>query len=476
MKFEKEFPLRLILLMPLLIGIALSFSVLPQKLGSEIQAARQANQSQNPAGVASHLGQVLAWEPWRTDQWELAGKEALAAGNPSQAITFFTTASQLNALSDAGREALGEAYLAAGDWRQAAAAWQVLAAGDNAPQSLFQKILKQQWDHQAFDEALKTGKEWFARYPQSAQAAFSAGLLECVADPPAAGTFLTRAAALDPSLSSQVDTLQAAIQTAYQEQHEGYRRVIVGRALGSLDHWDLARRSFEIATSAAPDYAEGWAFLGEAKQQLGEDGSPELKHAVELDPDSLVVKALLALWNRDNGHPEEAMTLLKQVSELEPKQAVWQIELGSTAATMGDLYGALGYYQKATELEPDNAQTWLVLGDFSAVNLLEPREIGLPAARQALILSSNSAPALDLMGRVMLALEDADSAERFLQQAMEKDSAYAAARLHLAQLYLSQNQMDRAFPLLNEAVKLAGKDAETAALAKRLLARYFGGQ
>ncbi len=462
--------------MPLLIGLALSFSVLPQKLGSEIQAVQQARQNQNPAGMANHLGQVLAWEPWRIDQWEVAGKEALAAENYAQAITFFNTANQLQSLSDEGREALGEAYLAAGDWRQAVATWQVLAAGDNAAQSLFEKILKQQWDHQAFAEALQTAEDWLARYPQSAQAAFSAGLLECAEDPPAAAPFLIQAAKLDPGLIPQVETLQAAIDKAYQEQHEGYRRVVVGRALADLNHWDLARRSFEIATINSPGYAEGWAFLGEAIQQLGEDGSQELKHAAELDPNSLVVKTLLALWNRDNGHPEEAMSLLKQVAALEPGQAVWQMALGDTAAMIGDLYSALGYYERATELEPDNAQTWLALGDFSAVNQVEPREIGLPAARQALILTSNNAPALDLMGRVMLALEDADSAERFLQQAIEKDGAYAAARLHLAQLYLSQSQMDAAYPLLNEAVKLAGKDTQTGALAKRLLARYFGGQ
>ncbi len=462
--------------MPLLIGLALSFSVLPQKLGSEIQAVQQARQNQNPAGMANHLGQVLAWEPWRIDQWEVAGKEALEAGNSAQAITFFNTANRLQALSDEGREALGEAYLASGDWQQAVATWQVLAAGDNAAQSLFEKILKQQWDHQAFAGALQTAKDWLTRYPLNAQAAFSAGLLECAEDPPSAAPFLIQAAKLDPGLNPQVETLQAAIDKAYQEQHEGYRRVVVGRALAGLDHWDLAWRSFEIATINSPGYAEGWAFLGEAKQQLGEDGSQELKHAAALDPNSLVVKTLLALWNRDNGHPEEAISLLKQVAELEPGQAVWQMALGDTAAMMGDLYSALGYYERATGLEPDNAQTWLALGDFSAANQLEPREIGLPAARQALILSSDSAPALDLMGRVMLALEDADSAERFLQQAIEKDGAYAAARLHLAQLYLSQSQMDAAYPLLNEAVKLAGKDTQTGALAKRLLARYFGGQ
>ncbi len=462
--------------MPLLIGLGLSFSVLPHKLQSEIQAARSADQNQNPAAEADHLGQLLNWEPWRVDLWEIAGKMALEAGKYPQAISFLRPADSLHALSIEGKQALGEAYLDSDDWRQAVSTWQALAASGKMGEDLWQKILDQQWQHQAFAEGLLTARAWQAQFPQSAQAAFNTGLLECLEDPPAALATLAQASALDPDLTSKVETLRTAISTAYQEQHEGYRRVMIGRALASLDYWDLARASFELATSLTPDYAEGWAFLGEAKQQLGEDGSQDLKHAAELDPNSLLVKALLALWNRDNGHPEEAMTLLKQVAALEPKRALWQMDLGDTAAIMGDLYSALQYYQQATQLEPENAQTWLALGDFSITHLLQPREIGLPAARQALILTSNGAPALDLMGRAMLALEDADSAERFLQQALEKDGAYAAARLHLAQLYISQNQMERAYPLLNEAVKLAGKDTETELLAKRLLARYFGGQ
>jgi tetratricopeptide (TPR) repeat protein len=476
MKLEKEFPLKLILLMPLLMGIGLSFSVIPQRLRSEILAVQQADQNQDPAGIADHLGNVLDWEPWRTNQWEIAGKEALAAGNYTQAINFFRTAASLQSLSNEGHIELGDAYLDAGDWRQAVSTWQGLAVNGKIEEALWQKILDQQWQHQAFADGLHTALAWLGDFPQSPQAAFKAGLLECLGDPPSAPPLLDQASKLDPGLTSEVSTLEAAINTAYLDQHEGYRRVVIGRALASLGEWDLAKRSFEIATSATPDYAEGWAFLGEAKQQLGEDGSQNLKHAAELDPNSLLVKALLALWNRDTGHPEVAMTLLQQVAALEPTQAVWQMELGNTAASMGDLYAALGYYQQATNLEPGNAQTWLALGDFSVVHLLQPREIGLPAARQALLLTSSSAPALDLMGCVMLALDDADSAERFLQQAIEKDSASAAARLHLAQLYLSQNQMNAAYRLLNEAVKLAGKDSQTELLANRLLARYFGGQ
>jgi cytochrome c-type biogenesis protein CcmH/NrfG len=69
-----------------------------------------------------------------------------------------------------------------------------------------------------------------------------------------------------------------------------------------------------------------------------------------------------------------------------------------------------------------------------------------------------------------------DSAERFLQQAIEKDASFAAAHLHLGQLYLQQNQIEKAYQPLESAFQMAGNDAETGLLAKRLLVRYFGGQ
>ena len=118
----------------------------------------------------------------------------------------------------------------------------------------------------------------------------------------------------------------------------------------------------------------------------------------------------------------------------------------------------------------------MALGEFCAENQMQVSEVGLPAARSALTLTSNSAPALDLMGRMMIALGDTDSAERFLQQAIEKDASFAAAHLHLGQLYLQQNQIEKAYQPLESASQMAGNDAETGLLAKRLLVRYFGGQ
>jgi tetratricopeptide (TPR) repeat protein len=477
MQSIKEIPVWVLVGIPLVIGVVFGFAPRPAALQHELVEGANASTRQDPAAEVFHSKAVLAWEPWRYDLWEATGFSALQGGDPAAAISAFKIAESFGALSLEGRNALAEAYLAAGDWRQAISSWQKLtAAGEAEAGPIYQKILSQQINHEAFEDALATALGWVIHSPRSSTAAFQAGLLECVVHPAEAARYLDQALALENALASQVQTLKKALAAALQETHEGYQQVQVGRALANLGYWDLAEGSFLQATRLTPGYAEGWAFLGEALYHLDKDGTQELNKARSLDPNSIVVKALAALADRRNSRGAEAFSQLQQIAELQPGEVTWQLELGNTAAQLGDLYAALGYYQRATELTPDDPQTWLAMAEFSAIHLFQPREVGLPAARNALSLSANSSQALDVMGEVMLALEDTDSAERFLQQAIETDAGNAAAHLHLGQILLQKQSMEQAFSSLQLAVRLAGVKSETGMLATRLLERYFGGQ
>jgi cytochrome c-type biogenesis protein CcmH/NrfG len=71
------------------------------------------------------------------------------------------------------------------------------------------------------------------------------------------------------------------------------------------------------------------------------------------------------------------------------------------------------------QVEPNNGEFWRILGRFCVDNYLAVRETALPAARQALTLAPANPDMLDLMGLVLLQLEDETGAERFLQRALE---------------------------------------------------------
>jgi tetratricopeptide (TPR) repeat protein len=128
-------------------------------------------------------------------------------------------------------------------------------------------------------------------------------------------------------------------------------------------------------------------------------------------------------------------------------------------------------------LEPNNAFAWRTLARFSIDYNSDIRGLGLPAARQALLLVPEDPAALDLLGLAFFQLGDTISAERFLQRAIEKDATFAEAYLHLGQLYIQQQESLLARDYLRQALVLA-QEKPVGEMARRLLQQYFqeGGQ
>ncbi len=172
---------------------------------------------------------------------------------------------------------------------------------------------------------------------------------------------------------------------------------------------------------------------------------------------------------------DSAVQRLLKAAELEPANAIWRMEIGNLYADQHNTRAGLAEYQKAAALEPDNALIWQQVAEFCLYYDLELRQVGLPAARQAAALAPEAAAYADTLGRVMAALGDPASAERFLQQAIEKDPDFSAAMLHLGQLYLNQGQTAQAEYYLAKAAQPHGQATEANLIAERLLDRYFGG-
>jgi tetratricopeptide (TPR) repeat protein len=247
---------------------------------------------------------------------------------------------------------------------------------------------------------------------------------------------------------------------------------MIGRALGSIGQWDLAAQAFQQAVSISAGYGEAWGFLGESRYHLDGSGKSELDKALELAPESPVVRALVALYWRRMGEPQKALDHLQAIAAQEPDEPVWKVEIANTLVDTGDLVSAQDYFQQAVKLAPESSLYWQYLARFSAEYDVDPRTLGLPAARKAILLAPEDAAALDTMGQMMTRLGDRASAERFLQRALKSDATYAQAYLHLGQIYLQQD-VRRAHPYLKRAAELAGESPE-GITARRLLQNYFG--
>jgi tetratricopeptide (TPR) repeat protein len=316
--------------------------------------------------------------------------------------------------------------------------------------------------------------------PADVQIRYQLGLYLAAHQPGEALAHLAQVADLEPALKPQAEALLGSIRLASRTDDPAYILLESGRALASLSEWGLAADAFQGAVDLRPDYAEAWAYLGEARQHLDLDGSAsqaspglaELNKAVELDPASFVANTFLALYWQRQGETSRALQVLEEVNRLHPENPALLSELGNALAQTGNLQAALAAYQGAVRLAPDVPDYWRLLAGFSARYEYQIAAVGLPAARRAVALDPGDPANLDVLGQVLLLLQDFTSAERFFQRAVEADPSYAAGHVRLGLVYALRGEMDRAYDKWSQ-VELAAPGSAAADQAQRLMKSYF---
>jgi len=242
--------------------------------------------------------------------------------------------------------------------------------------------------------------------------------------------------------------------------------VIIGRGLGLVSEWELAHAAFEEAVKDNGNNAEAWAWLGEANQQTGGDGSEELNRALSLNPNSSTVRGLRGLYFQRVGNNREALVEFQTAAQLEPDNPAWVISIGESYSKLGDLIRALEAYQYATTLEPDDVNYYLLLAGFCAQNNVN-MDVGISAAQKAVQLTPEDPRALDMLGWLYTMSGRDSEAEAMLSTALVRDPKLASAHYHLALLYLQKGDYVSMQDHLIQARDLGNNDAQI------LLNQYF---
>jgi tetratricopeptide (TPR) repeat protein len=447
----------------------------------EMDSARQALSSGSAQAASQHLAKAAQVSPGRPDLWELAGHYALLAGDAQSAIQDLEQAPP-GKLSIQGLVDLGDAYEQANQLQAAIPAWQAALTKANPFTSveLYQRLLKAHRTLDDYPAAITDLQDLTVLQPSDGELHYQLGLLLATQQPESALAHLEQAAAADASLANPVEIIRRAVTSARISDDPAYALLASGRALAALGEWELAIEAFHQATLRRPDYAEAWAYLGEARQHFtDQDGSistqdslSDLRKALALDPGSLAANIFLALYWERSGRYDQALAVLQTATRLDSRNPVLQAELGNTQALLGDLPSALASYQRAIDLAPQDPTYQRLLAEFSLKYTYHVREIAMQAARQAVMMAPNDATTLDVMGQVLINLGDELNAERFLDQATRADPNYAPAHLHLGFLYLLRSDNARAAQELKLASELA-PGSPTADQSQRLLQSYF---
>lgn len=416
---------------------------------------------------------ILAFEPWRSITLEKLTGTLLKSGNAKEAIKVLEEANQKERLSESGDRILAAAYEQDGQNDLALETWRNVLNSSPGEREMYMKVYQLQNQLRLEDEGLLTLEKLLIHFPDDAEGLYLTGLIYFSRDDERGLQNLEKSSQSDDQFSQDGEVLLNAAIQAEKSDNPAYQKVIRGRGLSAVKAWQLAERNFEQAVTLDPDYVEGWAFLAEAKQQTGSgDGLSELQKAEKLNPKSQIVKGLFALYWRRHNQFDQAIRLISQAAQQEPEGSSWQIEWANTLVEKGDLQEALPHFKEALEIEPLNVENKKLLAEFCINFRFELRETGLPTAREVAAKYPNDPSSHDLMGRTFSTLGDFGSAERSYDRALQINPEFTPTHLHLAQLYLEQSNLSRAYSYLKMAVN-QDNDGNTKEIAARLLSRYY---
>jgi tetratricopeptide (TPR) repeat protein len=460
--FEPTHALILIILMTLILAPRPIDGILDLRSADRYDAAgKEAEAAQAYASAAARI-------PWMPYLWENAGVKAMQGGDAENAIVFFNKAIEHRAISKLGWLYLGIAYQKRGELLMAVKAWEKALPLAQATSNLAsaERLMGN------FAGAIEYWRANITLEPEDATAHYTLGLLLTAITPDIALPELMQAVKLNPDLDIPVQSLRNALNTAFLSDDLAYQFLVSGRALGALGEWDLAVEAFHNAIAERFNYADAWAWLGEAEQQQGLDGKHDIEQALAFGPESAMVQGLYGMYLQRQGQPDAALAAFHKAADLEPSNPGWQMALGSATEQAGDLVGAYGYYFQAVELAPADASTWRALVTFSVTNNVDVEVTGLPAACKLVDLAPTDWRSYDLAGQAEFLLEDYIAAEIYLKKAIQMSPTQAAPALHLGLVYLQTSNLISAYSYLNLARTL-DPNGPHGWQAGRLLEEYF---
>jgi len=473
-----------LLLRILLLGVLITLiglSPVPREITTSFEVTRRAQSTSNPGAVASNLTTVAEQQPWRVGIWEAAGHAALAADTPHLAGEYFSRAAAKGELSAQGYMAWGDAEWQRENDLTALQIWEIAERlGISRTQTLPRQanVYRALSNDLALIETLKAILSQPAIPGSGSDARASLyselGFLLAAYDPGAAPAYLMQAAELNPDLEPQIRSLNFAIQQELSKEDPVYLFMVAGQNLANQGNWMLAERAFENAVNLDPEYAEAWAYLGEARQHTdsGADSLEALELALELNPESIAGNTFLALyWHRQEEY-DKALAFLQKAVELDPDNPALLVEIGDLSALLGDLETGQAYYQQAISLHSSEPRYVREFLKFCLRYNLNLQEIALPLARQLVIFNPNDPASLDVMGEVLMRLGDLLNAERFFLRALEQDPTYDQTHLHLGNLYRLQSALEPARYHYEQVLELS-TNAQTRVRAREALDEYF---
>jgi tetratricopeptide (TPR) repeat protein len=256
------------------------------------------------------------------------------------------------------------------------------------------------------------------------------------------------------------------IEREADRSEPAYVYALIGQVFARSGEWQFAALAFEKAVEIEPEYIEAQTYLGFVLEQLGLDGEARLQQAVDVAPDAALPHVFLAGHYSQREDYQTAIQEMETASKIEPDNPAIIAELGSLYAENGEFEAAVSAFQEATRLAAGDARFWLLFAQFSLNHEYHIEEYGIPASRNAVVLSGDDPAALDALGYGHLLHGDLLLAERLILQAARRDPGRAQTLYHLGLLRIHQGDAQAGLAAFRAAEQL-DPDSPAGELSRR---------
>lgn len=441
-------------------------------LNRMISQAQTAIETGNYLSASLSLAQAAHYSHEKSALLERAGQFAYQAGDIITAQYYLMQVFASNEMSREGLILLGDISRQHGEPEEAGKFWEAANEihEDGETYLKLRKIYQQGGD---WDKAISNQRKLVKLDPNDADNAYQLGLMLAAIEPEASLAYLALAGELDASRKPTTNSLVRNLRSAINRSDEFYPFMVAGQELAALGEWELALQAFTNAVELGSGSSDAWAYLGEARYQLGGDGNKELEKAFELDTGSIAANTLLALhWQRRERY-DLALVYLYAAADADSDNPALQAEIGNALALMGNLPAAEVHYRLATKLDPNNTIYWNSLANFYIRYEIEIKEKAASAARQAVVLDPVDPDSLDILAQVYLLQDQPFLARRFLARALNADQEHAPAHLHSGLIDILEHDRLGAYQHFSSALALSPPGSPINNQAQRLLDTYF---